>query len=99
MSAQVHMHKRKKNKKGYNILDKAIVCLGIANVFATLPQVAKVWGEQSAEGLSSISWGYYTIFSFALLIYGIVHKEKPIILTYIGSTILYAAIFVGSLVY
>jgi len=98
--AHLHLHKRKRSKKQrIKFFDRFIEVLGILNVAATLPQALVIWTEQSAAGVSSISWGYYTVFSAALLIYGLVHRAKPIIITYIGSTILYFVIFVGSLVY
>lgn len=73
--------------------------MGVVNLFATLPQVLEIWVGKNATGVSSFSWGYYSFFSTVLLLYGIVHREKPIIVTYTGAVILYSAIFVGSLFY
>ena len=97
-----HIHKRtRKNKssKLTNFFDRLVVLMGIVNLFATMPQVLEVWQGKDASGVSTLSWGYYSLFSAVLLLYGIVHREKPIIVTYVGAVILYAAVFVGSIVY
>lgn len=98
-----HQHRRKRKgevaKGRIKLLDKAVVVFGFLNVFATLPQVLTIYTHQAASGVSAFSWGYYTLFSALLLIYGFVHKEKPIIITYLGSSILYMLIFIGSLLY
>lgn len=66
---------------------------------ATLPQVYQIYSTQNAEGVSALSWGYYTLFYLILLTYGFVHKETPIILTYSLCVILFAMIFVGAIIY
>jgi uncharacterized protein with PQ loop repeat len=82
-----------------NFLDKFIIALGVINIFATLPQVLQIWIGQDASGVSVISWSYYTFFSFMLFLYGLVHREKPIIITYSFSFILYGLIAFGALTY
>lgn len=64
-----------------------------------MPQVYTIWQNKDASGVSSLSWGYYSVFSTVLLFYGIVHQEKPIIATYAGAAALYAAVFIGSVIY
>lgn len=100
----VHAHrvKRKNTKRNTKLVlffDKLVVFMGILNLVATLPQVITIWAGKDAAGVSSISWGYYSIFSVTFFIYGLIHKEKPIIITYSGSALLYMLIFVGSLIY
>lgn len=73
--------------------------MGILNLFATMPQVYSIWHGKDAAGVSTLSWGYYTVFTAVLLLYGWVHGAKPIIAIYAGSVILYGAIFIGSIIY
>jgi uncharacterized protein with PQ loop repeat len=102
-----HKRKRAKSKKdpfphpsrGRRFLDTAVIWLGIGNIIATLPQVIEIFANKDASGVSSISWGYYTFFYIILTFYGVVHKEKPLIITYAGGTVLFAVIFAGSLLY
>lgn len=93
-------HKTKaKSSKRIVLFDRLIILMGIVNIFATLPQVLDIWVGKDASGVSSLSWGYYSLSAITLLIYGFMHKEKPIVATYFGASLLYCAIFVGSLVY
>ncbi len=97
-----HIHKRKRKIKQTRLillLDRLVVFMGIVSIFATLPQVLTIWIGQDATAVSSLTWAYYSLFGIVLLSYGLVHKEKPIIATYGGSTLLYIMIFIGSLRY
>lgn len=102
----IHQHKRQikedsfpSKKPAKRFLDNLVIWLGIGNIIATLPQVIQIFANEDASGVSSISWGYYTVFYTVLVIYGIVYKAKPLIITYSGGVILFAIIFVGSLIY
>ncbi len=86
-----HFHRRKRIYQGYepyphpdkwkNFMDKAIYFVGIFGPVMTLPQLKKIWLDNNTAGISAISWGAYTITSSFWLCYGIMHKEKPIIIT------------------
>ena len=103
-----HLHYRKRTRpqdvtkqKDWKIrfFDRLVIFLGVFNVFATLPQVIEIWAGKDASGVSVYSWAYYTFFAFILLVYGFIHKETPIIATYLGSVILYAIITWGAIIY
>ncbi|HJO01876.1 MAG: PQ-loop domain-containing transporter [Candidatus Woesearchaeota archaeon] len=88
-----HPHKWKR------FMDKAIYVAGVFGPLMTLPQLTKIWIEKNAAGVSVISWASYLIAAIFWLIYGIMHKEKPIIFAYslwIGLEIL---IVVGTIIY
>ena len=84
-----HLHLRKRihqNLEQYphpdkwkNFLDKLIYLVGVSGPIMTLPQLYKIWIEQNASGVSLVSWSWYLIIAFIWSLYGIVHKEKPII--------------------
>ncbi len=65
----------------------------------TLPQVFKIWIGQNASGVSVISWLGYLIAAWFWLLYGFIHKEKPIIVTYLTWTVLVVMVIVGTLLY
>ena len=89
--AEHHLHTRKKvhqnleeyphNDKWKNKLDTLIYLIAISEPIMTLPQAYTIWIRQSAEGVSLISWSWYLITAFIWLAYGIIHKEKPLILS------------------
>src|SRR3989338_1017874 len=86
-----HFHQRKRLFKSYeqipstnnlkNFMDKSIYIVGILGPLMTLPQVYKIWAEKSANSLSMATWITYWLMAVFWLIYGIIHKEKPIIIT------------------
>jgi len=104
-----HYHKRKRisqrlepvpsKDKNKRFLDKAIYFVGVFGPIMTLPQLAKIWIEKNAVGVSAISWGAYLLAAIFWLNYGILHKEKPIILTYSLWIVLETLIVIGTLIY
>ena len=104
-----HLHKRKRiylkhepyphPDKWKRLVDKFIYVVGILGPIMTVPQIMKVWIERNAAGISVTTWLAYTIMSFFWIIYGIIHKEKPII---VSSGLLFITnllVVVGTLVY
>ena len=65
----------------------------------TIPQVTTIWIDKNAGGVSLITWSTYFVTSIFWLTYGILHKEKPIIVTYIAWLFLDAAVAIGAFIY
>ena len=88
-----HYHRRKRIHQGHEeyphpdaikrVMDKMIYFVGVAGPIMTLPQLFKIWVEKNAAGISVISWITYLVLGIFWLSYGIMHKEKPIIVNYI----------------
>jgi uncharacterized protein with PQ loop repeat len=104
-----HYHKRKRTKhsskrkrelkKFKSFLDKTVYFVALFGPIMTIPQVLKIWAEQSVAGLSLISWSAYCCVSLFWLTYGIVHREKPIIFSNVLWLITDTSIVVGILIY
>ena len=98
-----HLRKRKEpfpnSNKLKRFMDKAVIAVGIISFLFTIPQVTKIWVGKDAAGVSLISWVTFTIAAVFWLIYGILHKEKPIIITYAGWIIIDFIIVLGILIY
>lgn len=82
-----------------HILDRTIYVVGIIGPLFTIPQLVKIYYFQNASGVSAISWGAYTLLDLPWILYGVVHKERPITLTYILWFFFNGAVFVGALLY
>ena len=80
-------------------MDKLIYVVAIVGPIMTIPQVTKIWIDKNAAGVSIITWLAYAIASLFWVIYGIMHKEKPIILTSVLLLILDVFIVVGAIIY
>jgi len=105
-----HIHKRKhhfdKKLKPYPhkngwvaFLDQFLLLVAIVGPLVNLPQLFKILYEGTSAGVSILSWSLYTILAIPWLVYGIVHKEKPIIIAYTLWVILDAAVLVAAIAY
>lgn len=90
-----HHHTKNRNKW----IDKIIYPVSIIGQILTIPQITKIWIEHNASGVSAISWGYYTIACCFWLVYGVVHKEKPLIFSYSVWILLNLIVTIGALLY
>ncbi len=81
------------------LLDRVVLALSVAAPVLTIPQAMDIYTTRDASGVSAITWGAYTLFAFPWLLYGIVHKEPPIIVSNILWIILDSLVFIGVLLY
>ncbi|MBU0660550.1 hypothetical protein KKG22_00030 [Patescibacteria group bacterium] len=104
-----HFHKRKRihtQKEKYpskdsfkRVVDKLIYFFGLAAPFAAIPQVYKIYTEQNASSISSFTFTALLITNFFWVLYGILHKEKPIIAVYIAWIVINSLIVTGTILY
>jgi len=81
------------------IFDKIIYVAVIVGPIMNLPQLFKIWMYQNASGVSFVSWISFSIISVLWLIYGVLHKNKPIIFMNFALMIIQALIALGTLLY
>ena len=105
-----HIHKRKRvsltgyepypSRKSFRrFLDKFAYVIGALGIILTIPQILKIWVGQDATGVSVIAWIGYMITSSFWLTYAIVHKEKPLIITYSLWILVKLPIVIGTIIY
>lgn len=82
-----------------NIVDRMVYVAVFAGPVLTLPQVAKIWMEKSASGISAFTWASYILMSLFWLAYGALHRERPIIISSIIWVALEALMVGGALLY
>ena len=90
-----HLHSVK--WKGF--IDHAIYVVGLIGPIMTIPQLTKIWVEKNASGVSAISWSAYIVVAIFWILYGIAHKEKPLIVISSIWIVLEVFIVVGTLRY
>ena len=71
-------YKRKPAKKPW--IDKAVMVIAFVEPLAGLPQVIQLFHTRSANDLSLSSWVIFQIVTVLWLVYGVTHKERPIII-------------------
>jgi uncharacterized protein with PQ loop repeat len=104
-----HIHKRKRihrkhepyphPKKWIRWLDKIVLFIAIVGPIANIPQIMKIYIEGNISGLSLPTWISYLVMAIPWLVYGFVHREKPIIVTYILWGITNLIIVIGIIIY
>ncbi len=94
-----HKHKGVRKQAYHPIIDKLVYFAAIFSPAMTLDQVWIIWAEKNTAGLSLLTWLSYTIVTLIWLSYGIVHKEKVIILSNIIWIILNIFIVSGIILY
>lgn len=88
-----HLSKRKRlfkkfekypsDKKFIRFLDRLLIIIAVVGPIMAIPQLYQVYFYQNAAGISALSWFSWAAMNLIWLTYGFVHKEKPIIITYI----------------
>jgi len=100
-----HIHKRKKRgdfphkNKFKSKYDKFMLVVSVLVPLVNLPQLFKIFLNQDASGVSLISWFFLSIFSFFWIIYGVLHKDKPIFFMHLFLFFIQIAITVGTFIY
>jgi uncharacterized protein with PQ loop repeat len=104
MNIAVHHHQKRKqhfsNKKRMSrYVDDVIYAGGVLGVIIFIPQLIMIWTEKNISGVSLLSWlGMFVASSFWLM-YGFVHKAKPIIFTNMLAALVQLMVIIGILVH
>jgi uncharacterized protein with PQ loop repeat len=81
------------------LVDRLTYVAAILEPLITLPQVYQIFHQRTAAGVSLTSWIGYEALTLVWLWYGIVHKER-VIIVYQGLFALFQiAIIVGGIMY
>ncbi len=81
------------------ILDKIVLIIAFLAPLVEIPQLLEIYVNKAAQNVSIITWGMFVIFGIPWLFYGIVHKEKPIIILYTLWIIIDSLIVIGIIMY
>ena len=86
-----HIHLRKRIHQQYqpyphpnkwiHLLYKSLIFLAVIGPLTTFPQLYDIFWKKNVLGLSFWTWFSYTLLSLPWLIYGLVHKDKPIFIS------------------
>ncbi|MBD3311402.1 MAG: hypothetical protein GF349_02820 [Candidatus Magasanikbacteria bacterium] len=103
----IHRRKRKYQKlekyphpdKVKKFMDKFILIVGVVGPMMALPQIYKIYSLQDATSISIFTFSAYLVFDVVWFTYGILHREKPIILVYTLWMLINATIVFGAVIY
>ena len=98
-----YIHKRVEPYPAHSLalrmLDSIIYLVGVIGPLFTLPQLYEIFVLHNASGVSPLTWGGYALLDIPWILYGIVHHERPITITYTLWLIFNGAVFVGAVIY
>lgn len=80
-------------------MDRLIYAMGVAVPVFTIPQALEIWVNRSAVGVSYITWVVYLVNSIIWTVYGIAHREKPIVFTFAFIAVLNIVIVSGIILF
>lgn len=80
-------------------LDHLVIAVGIIGPVATVPQILKIYLLQQAAGVSALSWGTWALLDIPWILYGMAHRERPIIMTYTLWLVVNAIVCAGAILY
>ena len=81
------------------LINKVVYLIGFFGVLIYIPQLIKVWGEQTVAGLSLTSWVGITLGSVIWILYGIANKQVPLIIINSILVVVQGAIVLGIIMY
>lgn len=81
------------------LVDRLTYIVAIIEPVITLPQVYIIFHDKTAEGIAISSWVGYEVFTAIWLWYGIVHKERAIIIYQALWLVMQTAVIIGGLMY
>lgn len=81
------------------IIDRLMLVASTLHPLSALPQVYSIYSQQSAVGVSLITWLGFMIIGLVFLAYGIVHKLTPFILNQVIWFAVDFAVVIGILLF
>lgn len=80
-------------------LDRLALTAGMIGPLSAIPQLYLIISTRSAQGVSMITWVWAFVSSFIWLIYGLVHREKAIVIPGLLWLVLEVAIVLAIVAY
>jgi MtN3 and saliva related transmembrane protein len=81
-------------------IDRLVNVIAVVGPLTSVPQIAEIWFiDKSAVGVSLVTWSLFLLMACIWLLYGIVHKARPIIISNSLWILAQAIIVLGALYY
>ena len=79
------------------VLDRVVLVVGIVGPLTCIPQGLKIYLTQDATGVSVVAWALPGLFNIPWIMYGFLHKERPIVVTYTLWFVMNTLVVIGAL--
>ncbi len=81
------------------LLDKSLYVVGIVGPIMTIPQIALIYSTHDAAGVAPLTWLSWALLDIPWILYGVVHREWQIVITYVLWFTANMLVVVGALLY
>ena len=92
-------HPITEHPKFKKIVDKLIYIVAVIGPASMLPQIIKIWVHKSGGDISIFTFVMFVVINIIWLTYGILHKEKPLIIAYSMWMIANISVALGAIIY
>ena len=80
-------------------LDLMVYVAGVLGPIFGIPQIYTIYVHKNAAGVSAFSWGMFALFNIVWILYGIVHRERVITVTYSLWFVVNSLVAIGAIIY
>jgi len=80
-------------------LDGLVFVVAFVGPLTTVPQVFHIFHTQNADGVSILTWFLYSLVQAVWLLYGVAHKNKPIIISNFFWIFWQMLVMIGAIIY
>ncbi len=94
------------SRKAYNLLKKEkkeidwlMWFVGILGPLFTIPQIYTIYTNKNAANISLITWVLYAFTNMVALLYAIIHRLKPLIITNALWQVINGLVIAGIIIY
>lgn len=79
-------------------IDRLVNVIAFIAPLSSLPQIIEIWFiDNNAHGVSLVTWSLFVVMSTVWLFYGLVHKQRPIIVSNVLWIIAQGLVVIGAL--
>lgn len=86
-------------EKSKKYIDNLTSLIAIVTPLMTLPQLINIWFYKKVQGVSFLTWLIYLSAAIIWLAYGIIHKEKRIVVLNVQLVIINSFIVLGIIIF
>lgn len=104
-----HLHLRKRVSKSLEpyparspwkrLLDTVVFAAGVVGPIFSIPQIILIYSNKDATGVSPVTWFAWAALDIVWILYGLVHKEPPIVVTYTFWFVVNLIVAFGAILY
>lgn len=77
------------------VFDDGMYLVALVTPILTIPQLLTIWIQRQTGGVSLLTWGAYAAMSGVWLIYGLLHRQKPLVVSQACLFVIDLAVVLG----